>query len=163
MRARIGRRLAAALVLASAWAGGEAAAQPSGPGDQPERNRLALSASEGKVLSMEARFVPTGMQYAAVRVTMVNPGGTGGDRVFLRSSAFRLMTHQGTSYSPADDTAPLRGGASAVNRCGLIYLVGSRPASCDLIFLVPAGVTSGFIEFVPSPYDVISVPVAIRE
>lgn len=163
MRRGIGRRLAAAVVVAAAWATAEVGAQPSGPGDQVERNRLTMSASEGKVLSIEARFVAAGMRYATVHVTVVNPGGAGGDRVFLRSSAFRLMTHQGAAYSPVDDTAALRGGAPSVNRCGLIYLVGSRPASCDLIFLLPVGVTSGFIEFVPSPYDVVSVPVAFRE
>jgi hypothetical protein len=149
--------------MASAWGAGRAVAQPSGPSDTPERNRLTLSASEGKVLPLEARFVPAGMYYAAVRVTVGNPGGVGGDRVFLRASAFRLMTHQGTAYSPADDTVPLRGGAAVANRCGLIYLVGSRPASCDLIFLLPMSVSTGFLEFVPSPYDVVSIPVAIRE
>jgi hypothetical protein len=73
------------------------------------------------------------------------------------------MTHQGTAYTPADDAVPLRGGAAVANRCGLIYLVGNRPASCDLVFLVPTTVTRGFLEFVPSPYDVVSLPVTIRE
>lgn len=158
-----GKTLALALAVASVWAADRATAQPSGPIDTPESNRLSLSVTEGKALTLEPRFVPAGMYYAAVRVTVANPGGVGADRAFLRASAFRLMTHQGAAYTPADDTVPLRGGAAVANRCGLIYLVGNRPASCDLIFLVPTSVNRGFLEFVPSPHDVVSVPVTIRE
>ncbi len=138
---------------------------PSRPGTwtRPEHNRLALRVTEGKALSLEPRFVPTGMYYVVLPVTVANPGGASSDRTFLRSSAFRLMTHQGASYTPADDVGPLRGGAAVANRCGLIYLVGNRPASCDLVFLVPTSVNRGFLEFVPSPHDVVSVPVTIRE
>ena len=49
------------------------------------------------------------------------------------------------------------------NRCGLIYLVGSRPTSCDLIFLLPTGTSGGRLEFAPGPLDVVSVPVAFKE
>jgi hypothetical protein len=151
--------------LAIAWAGA-AEAQPSGPFDMPERferNRLSLAAEEGKALSLEARFVPGGMYYAAVRVTVANPTGTVADRVYARASAFRLVTPQGAVYNPADDVVPLRGGAAVANRCGLIYLVGSRPTSCDLVFLLPTGTNGGRLEFVPSPPDVVSVPVSFRE
>jgi hypothetical protein len=155
--------LAVALAVASTLVARPAKAQPSGDMDTPEGNRLALRVTEGKALSLEPRFVPTGMYYVVLPVTVANPGGASGDRAFLRSSAFRLMTHQGASYTPTDDTAPLRGGAAVANRCGLIYLVGNRPASCALVFLVPTSVNRGFLEFVPSPHDVVSVPVTIRE
>ena len=158
-----GKTLAVTLAMASVWSTGRAVAQPSGLIDAPEGNRLTVSVTEGKALPLEARFVPAGMYYAAVRVTVANAAGAGADRAFLRASAFRLMTHQGAAYNPADDVVPLRGGAAVANRCGLIYLVGSRPASCDLIFLVPTSVNRGFLEFVPSPHDVVSVPVTIRE
>jgi hypothetical protein len=154
------------LVLATLAAGRSAEAQPSGPFDMPERSdpgRLSVTADNGKVLPLEARFVPSGMQYAAVRVTIVNPGGTVADRVFLRASTFRLITAQGHSYNPADDVVPLRGGAAVANRCGLIYLVGNRATSCDLIFLVPSGVNSGTLEFAPSHIDAVTLPVAFRE
>ena len=154
------------VALATVWAVGAAEAQPSGPFDMPdrvERNRLALVAEDGKALSLEARFVPGGMYYAAVRVTVTNPSGTTADRVYARASAFRLVTTQGAVYSPADDVVPLRGGASVANRCGLIYLVGSRPTSCDLVFLLPTGTSGGKLEFVPTPQDVVSVPVAFKE
>ena len=157
-----------AIALAIVWAGGPVEAQPSGgpfdmPGRVPDQNRLALTADEGKVLALEARFVPGGMYYAAVRITVVNPLGTTADRVYARSSAFRLVTAQGEVYSPADDVVPLRGGASVANRCGLIYLVGSRPTTCDLVFLLPAGTSRGRLEFAPGPLDVVSVPVAFKE
>jgi hypothetical protein len=155
------------VALAIVWAGG-AEAQPSGgpfdmPGRAPEQNRLALTVDEGKALALEARFVPGGMYYAAVRITVANTAGTTADRVYARSSAFRLVTPQGSVFSPADDVVPLRGGASVANRCGLIYLVGSRPTSCDLVFLLPAGTSAGRLEFAPGPLDVVSVPVAFKE
>lgn len=152
-----------ALMVASIWLAGRAQAQPSGPIDTPERNRLALNVADGKALGLEQRFVPAGMYYLVLPVTVANPGGASGDRAFVRASAFRLMTHQGTSYAPADDAGPLRGGAAVSNRCGLIYLVGNRPASCDLVFLVPTGVNRGFLEFVATPHDVVSIPIVIRE
>lgn len=156
-----------AAALAIIWAGG-AEAQPSGgpfdmPGRVPEQQRLALTADEGKALALEARFVPGGMYYAVVRVTVTNPMGTTADRVYARASAFRLVTAQGGVYRPADDVVPLRGGASVANRCGLIYLVGSRPTSCDLVFLLPAGTSAGQLEFAPGPIDVVAVPVAFKE
>jgi hypothetical protein len=156
-----------AVALATVWAGG-AEAQPSGgpfdmPGRVPEQSRLALSVDEGKALPLEARFVPGGMYYAAVRITVANPVGTTADRVYARASAFRLVTPQGVIHSPADDVVPLRGGASVANRCGLIYLVGSRPTSCDLVFLLPAGTSGGRLEFAPGALDVVSVPVAFKE
>ena len=160
---RWGKTLGLVLGAASLWATGQAQAQPSGPIETPERNRLAMSVNEGKALNLEARFVPAGMYYVVIPLTVANPGGAGGDRAFLRASAFRLMTHQGAAYTPADDTVPLRGGAAVANRCGLIYLVGNRPASCDLVFLLPTAVNRGFVEFVPSPHDVVSMPVTIRE
>ncbi len=156
----------AALTLTMVWVASGAEAQPSGPFDMPERNdrgRLSLVADEGKALSLEARFVPGGMYYAAVRVTVANPAGTTADRVYARASAFRLITSQGGTFSPADDVVPLRGGAAVANRCGLIYLVASRPTSCDLVFLLPSGTTSGRLEFAAPPADVVSVPVAIKE
>ena len=152
-----------ALAVASIVATRPVQAQPSGDMDTPERNRLAVRVTEGKALSLEPRFVPTGMYYVVLPVTVANPGGTSSDRTFLRPAVFRLMTHEGASYTPADDTGSLRGGAAVANRCGLIYLVGNRPASCDLVFLVPTSVNRGFLEFVPSPHDVVSVPVTIRE
>ena len=157
-----------AVALAIVWAGGGAEAQPSGgpfdmPGRVPEQNRLALSVDEGKALPLEARFVPGGMYYAAVRITVANPAGTTADRVYARASAFRLVTPQGVIHNPADDVVPLRGGASVANRCGLIYLVGSRPTSCDLVFLLPAGTSGGRLEFAPGALDVVSVPVAFKE
>lgn len=156
------------VALAVVRAAGVAEAQPSGgpfdmPGRVPEPQRLALTVDEGKALALEARFVPGGMYYATVRVTVVNPGGTSADRVYARASAFKLVTTQGGVYSPADDVVPLRGGASVANRCGLIYLVGSRPTSCDLVFLLPAGTSGGRLEFAPGPLDVVSVPVAFKE
>ena len=156
------------VALAMVWAGGGAEAQPSGgpfdmPGRVPEQNRLALAVDEGKALALEARFVPGGMYYAAVRITVANPAGTTADRVYARASAFRLITAQGATYTPADDVVPLRGGASVANRCGLIYLVGSRPTSCDLVFLLPTGTSGGRLEFAPGPLDVVSVPVAFKE
>lgn len=157
-----------AAILVTAWATGGVDAQPSGgpfdmPGRTPEPSRLALTADEGKSLPLEARFVPGGMYYAVIRVTVANPTGTSADRVYARASAFRLITTQGAVYAPADDLTPLRGGASVANRCGLIYLVGSRPTSCDLVFLLPTGTNGGRLEFAPGPLDVISVPVAFRE
>jgi hypothetical protein len=156
------------VALAIGWVGGGAEAQPSGgpfdaPGREPDRNRLSLTADAGKALSLEARFVPGGMYYAAVRVTVANPAGMSADRVYARASAFRLVTTQGAVYTPADDVVALRGGAAVANRCGLIYLVGSRPTSCDLVFLLPSGTSAGRLEFVPSPQDVVSVPVAFKE
>jgi hypothetical protein len=148
------------------WAASGAEAQPSGPFDMPERlerARLSLAADEGKALSLEARFVPGGMYYAAVRITVANPAGTTADRVYARASAFRLVTPQGAVFTPADDVVPLRGGAAVANRCGLIYLVGSRPVSCDLVFLLPQGTRGGQLEFAPSPADVVGIPVAFRE
>jgi hypothetical protein len=156
----------AVVALAIVWSGGVVEAQPSGPFDMPdrlERHRLSLVADEGKALNLEARFVPGGMYYAAVRVTVANPSGTTADRVYARASAFRLVTTQGAVYNPADDVVPLRGGAAVANRCGLIYLVGSRPTSCDLVFLLPTGTSAGRLEFVPSMQDVVSVPVAFKE
>lgn len=157
-----------ALSMAIVGAGRAVEAQPSGgpfdmPGRVPDQNRLALTADEGKALALEARFVPGGMYYAAVRITVVNPLGTTADRVYARASAFRLVSTQGAVYSPADDVVPLRGGASVANRCGLIYLVGSRPTSCDLVFLLPTGTSGGRLEFAPGPQDVVSIPVAFKE
>lgn len=157
-----------AVALALVWAPGDAGAQPSGgpfdaPGRTPEPSRLALTVDEGKALALEARFVPGGMYYAAVRITVTNPVGTSADRVYARASAFRLITTQGATFSPADDVVPLRGGAAVANRCGLIYLVGSRPTSCDLVFLLPSGTNGGRLEFAPSPQDAVSVPVAFKE
>ena len=152
-----------ALAVASIVAPRPVQAQPSGDMDTPERNRIAVSVTEGKALSLEPRFVPTGMYYVVLPGTVANPGGTSIDRTFLRPAVFRLMTHEGASYTPADDTGSLRGGAAVANRCGLIYMVGNRPASCDLVFLVPTSVNRGFLDFVPSPHDVVSVPVTIRE
>jgi hypothetical protein len=116
-----------------------------------------------RALAIEARFVPEGMYYATVHLTVANLGGTGLDRAVLQPSAFRLMTHQGTAYGPADEVLPLRGGAAVANVCGVIYLVGNRPASCELIFLLPASIDRGFLEFSASPYDVIAVPIAVRK
>ncbi len=161
--ARWEKTLATTLAVASIWVAGRAQAQPSGTVDTSEQNRLAMNVSEGRALDLEPRFVPAGMSYVVFPVTVTNPGGAGSDRAFLRASAFRLMTHQGASYTPADDVGPLRGGAAVANRCGLIYLVGNRPASCELVFLVPSTVNRGFLEFVPSPHDVVSIPVTIRE
>ena len=157
-----------AAILATGWAAGGVDAQPSGgpfdmPGRTPEPARLALRADEGKALSLEARFVPGGMYYAAVRITVANPTGTSADRVYARASAFRLVTAQGDIFNPADDVVPLRGGAAVANRCGLIYLVGSRPTSCDLVFLLPTGTSGGRLEFAPAPSDVVSIPVAFKE
>jgi hypothetical protein len=157
-----------AAILVMGWAAGGVDAQPSGgpfdmPGRTPEPSRLALTADEGKALTLEARFVPGGMYYAAIRVTVANPTGTSSDRVYARASAFRLVTPQGAIHSPADDVVPLRGGASVANRCGLIYLVASRPTSCDLVFLLPTGTNGGRLEFAPGPADSISVPVAFKE
>jgi hypothetical protein len=156
------------VALAMVTAGRSAEAQPSGgpfdmPGRVPEQNRLALAVDEGKALSLEARFVPGGMYYATVRITVTNPTGTTADRVYARASAFRLVTDRGAVFSPADDVVPLRGGASVANRCGLIYLVGSRPTTCDLVFLLPSGTSGGRLEFAPGPFDAISAPVAFRE
>jgi hypothetical protein len=66
--------------LAIGWAASDAEAQPSGgPFDnsdrERDRSRLSLVAEEGKALSLEARFVPGGMYYAAVRITVANPAG----------------------------------------------------------------------------------------
>jgi hypothetical protein len=158
--------LRAAVTLTAIWTAGGADAQPSGPFDMPDRGdrgRLSLTADQGKTLPLEARFVPGGMYYAAVRVTVVNPAGTSADRVYVRASAFRLVTAQGGTFSPADDDVPLRGGAAVANRCGLIYLVGNRPTTCDLVFLLPSGTNSGTLEFAAAPADVVSVPVAFRE
>ena len=93
------------VALAIVWAGGGAEAQPSGgpfdmPGRVPEQNRLALAVDEGKALALEARFVPGGMYYAAVRITVANPSGTSADRVYARASAFRLITAQGAILHP---------------------------------------------------------------
>lgn len=157
----------AAVTLAIVWAAVSAEAQPSGPPfDMPERTdrgRLSVTVLEGKALSLEARFVPSGMYYAAIRITVTNREGTTADRVYARASAFRFVTEQGGIFGPTDDVVPLRGGAAVANRCGLIYLVGSRPTSCDLIFLLPSGTNSGLLEFVPSPLDVVSIPVALKE
>jgi hypothetical protein len=156
----------AAVTLAVIGAATGVEAQPSGPFDMPERmerGRLALAADEGKALSLEARFVPGGMYYAAVRVTVTNPSGTVADRVYLRANAFRLVTQGGGVFNPADDVVPLRGGAAVANRCGLIYLVGNRPTTCDLVFLLPSGTNGGRLEFAPTPPDVVSVPVAFKE
>src|SRR5262245_32253362 len=160
--------MAAAILATGGWVAGGVDAQPSGgpfdmPGRVPEPTRLALTADEGKVLALEARFVPGGMHYAAVRVTVANPAGASSDRVYARASAFRLITTQGSVYGAADDVVPLRGGAAVANRCGLIYLVGSRPTTCDLVFLLPNGTNGGRLEFAPGPVDSISVPVAFKE
>jgi hypothetical protein len=164
--ARLSVWVRAAVTLVMIGAASSAGAQPSGPFDMPERSdrgRLSLAADEGKALALEARFVPGGMYYAAVRVTVTNPAGTVADRVYLRATAFRLVTAQGAVFNPADDVVPLRGGAAVANRCGLIYLVGSRPTSCDLVFLLPSGTSGGRLEFAPTPPDVVSVPVAFKE
>ena len=157
-----------AAVLVMGWTAGGVDAQPSGgpfdmPGRVPEPSRLALAADEGKALTLEARFVPGGMYYGVIRVTVSNPNGTASDRVYARASAFRLITPQGAIHSPADDVVPLRGGAAVANRCGLIYLVGSRPTSCDLVFLLPTGTNGGRLEFAPGPAEAISVPAAFKE
>jgi len=157
-----------AAILAMGWAAGRVDAQPSGgpfdmPGRTPEPSRLALAADDGKALALEARFVPGGMYYGVIRVTVSNPTGTASDRVYARASAFRLVTPQGAVHIPADDVIPLRGGAAVANRCGLIYHVASRPTSCALVFLLPNGTNGGRLEFAPGPVDSISVPVAFKE
>jgi hypothetical protein len=161
-----GVMVGAALVTVAAV--GEVGAQPSGgpfdaPGRTPEQNRLALVVDDGKVLALEARFVPGGMHYATARITVTNTTGTMADRVYARASAFRLVTDSGAVFRPADDVVPLRGGASVANRCGLIYLVGNRPTTCDLVFLLPDGTNGGRLEFAPGAFDVVSAPVAFKE
>jgi hypothetical protein len=159
---RTTRTLAAALALVSICTG-RGAAQPSGLIETPIGNRLAINVTEVRALTVEPRFVPEGMYYATVHLTIANLAGAGSDRTLLQPSAFRVMTHQGIAYSPADEGLALRGGAAVANLCRVIYLVGNRPASCYLIFLLPTSVKQGFLEFAPFSYDVVAVPIAIRE
>jgi hypothetical protein len=104
------RTLAAALALVSICTG-RGAAQPSGLIETPIGNRLAINVMEVRALTVEPRFVPEGMYYATVHLTVANLAGTGSDRTLLQPSAFRVMTHQGTLQSGRRGPCPARRGS----------------------------------------------------
>jgi hypothetical protein len=128
----------------------------------PQRERLSVSIGNGRVLPGDARLVPADRHYLALRISVAQPLASAGDRVSFSASAFRLVSQHGLIFSPTTDAVGVPLGQIMGAPCASIYLVATRPVTCDLLFLVPTDVTAGILEFAPSPFEVMPIPFTAR-
>lgn len=121
---------------------------------------VTFTASEGRVLYVDARSVGPGMYYFVVRITVARDVKASPDDRVRFPEWFQFVADDGRIYTYS--SRGIRPDLPRIEQCPQErYLLPGTAITCDLIFLVPSNVTRGTVEV--SPPNAPPVPITIRE